>query len=78
VEAGHRRWARLDYAGRDVRTTFTACPPGTERRDGEGTVAVTMWAGGVIVTAPHCVRLRVWVDGRRATDIRLALGRKCR
>jgi hypothetical protein len=78
IEAGHREWARLDYGRSDVRAAFSACPAGTQRRDAKGTIAVTMWAGGVSTTAPHCVRLRVTVDGKRRQDMRLALGRPCR
>jgi hypothetical protein len=56
---------------------FHAC--GTARADSsyDGRKA-TFWSGFVLTTAPRCLKLRVWVDDRRAPRrARIPLGRRC-
>ena len=85
VAPSARRITRLEYAfdndlrRRDVAVDFRPCPADEPRFSGPGTVGPrTIWAGGIEVRRPACVRLLVWVDGRRLRDVRLPLGRSCR
>jgi hypothetical protein len=44
--------------------TFIACRSGSaSTADGR---PVTFWSGSVLARTPRCVRLRVWIDKRRA------------
>jgi hypothetical protein len=56
---------------------FIACPRGHGGSDVDGE-RVTFWSGFVMVAAPRCVRLRVWVDDEPAPRrARIELGRRC-
>jgi hypothetical protein len=69
---------QIDYggvAGRSLR--LRACPPGHPRfRDGLPVGAWTGWAGGIVVTQPTCVHLRVQ-EGRRSHRLSVGLGVRC-
>ena len=85
VAPGARRIARLEYAfdsdarRPDVAVDFRPCEPDEPRFSGPGTVGPrTIWAGGMEVRRPACVRLLVWVDRVRLEDVRIPLGRPCR
>ena len=80
-----RRITRLEYAfdddarRPDIAVAFVPCAPDEPRFSGPGAVGPrTIWAGGIEVRRPACVRLLVWVDGRPLRDVRLPLGRACR
>jgi hypothetical protein len=83
-----RRFASLDYVHRGAEgtrtlpdghrvVTFRSCD---EQRAGSTASGkpVTFWSGFVLASGPHCVRLRVWVDGATSPRIaKLPLGRRC-
>lgn len=88
VKASQRHDAALLYRGRtrnanriqdgDRAVTFKPCQPDEPGFSGGTVGPLTGWAGSLIVTGPRCIRLEVYVDGRRHSDVRLPLGRRCR
>lgn len=63
----------------DFRVEFVPCDPEEPRFGRAGTVGPrTIWAGGLEIRRPGCVRLRVAVDGTSLRDVRLPLGRPCK
>ncbi len=72
---------RFEHGGRMLEpvVNFAACASDAPRFSDGGTVGPrTIWAGGLFVHRPGCVRLLVWVDGARLDDVRVPLGRPCR
>ncbi|MDP9134584.1 MAG: hypothetical protein M3N56_07120 [Actinomycetota bacterium] len=57
--------------------TFQSCSRRDAGSDADGR-PVTFWSGGILASAPRCLRLKIWVDGastpRRA---RIPIGRRC-
>ena len=85
VHPDSREIAELEYrfqGGRRVRewqVAFRACEGDEPRFSGPGTVGPrTIWAGGLKVRRPGCVRLLIAVDGAAVDDVRLPFGRPCR
>jgi len=85
VAPASRSVAALEYRferGRRVAeplAVFHSCRSDTPRFGGRGTVGPrTIWAGGLRIHRPGCVRLRVWVDGGRLPDVLIGAGRRCR
>jgi hypothetical protein len=85
VPAGGRIFAGLGYGPlpqgeitlerAHLRVTFIACEEGSGS-SAEG--PVTFWSGAVVVNAPHCVPLDVFVDGEvAARRVFVALGLRC-
>src|SRR4051794_19804771 len=57
--------------------TFRSCGKGRAGSDAGGR-PVTFWSGFVLADGPHCLRLRVWVDGAsRPRVAKIPLGRPC-
>ena len=87
VSPAQRRHAGLTFtdrtrgahrvAGADQTVVFEPCAADTPAFSGGVVGPITGWAGAIIVSGPRCIRLQLWVDGERARDIRLPLGRRC-
>jgi hypothetical protein len=85
VHPESREVAQLEYrfeGGRRVaepQVAFRACEGDEPRFSGPGRVGPrTIWAGGLRVRRPGCVRLEIAVDGAAADVVRLPFGRPCR
>jgi hypothetical protein len=90
VKAGHSvtlrisprsaRVARLEYSVLRPKPAirFVAC--GSKERSGSSVdrEEVTFWSGGLRISHPSCVRLRVLVDGERlGRRVAIPLGKRC-
>jgi len=85
IPAGARRGAGLGYGPlpqgevgvRDAHAavTFESCAP--ERSLSSADRPVTFWSGFVLVSAPTCVPLDVYVDDQPRRRVGLPLGRRC-
>jgi hypothetical protein len=64
-------------ADADQTVVFEPCAAGAPAFSGGAVGPITGWAGAMLVSGPRCIRLQLWVDGERARDIRLPLGRRC-
>lgn len=62
----------------DAAVSFEPCSADTPAFLGGTVGPITGWAGALIVTGPGCFRLKLHTDGKRRSDIRLPLGRRCR
>lgn len=55
--------------------TFVSCSPARSQSSADG--PVTFWSGFVLVGAPTCLPLDVYVDARPRRRVGLPLGRRC-